>query len=101
MKAKKAKNEAAGIAKQRIKELFEQAEKKFDKEPELSNRYIELARKMAMRYRLRIPSELKKRFCSKCHHYLVPGKNCRIRTQNGKIVYTCQDCGAYKRYGYK
>ncbi len=96
-----AKAQAATIAEERIQELFKQAEKKFSKEPALSHRYVKLARKMAMKHRLRMPSELKKRFCKECLHYLVPGKNCRVRTQTGKIVYTCEHCGNYSRYRYK
>ena len=43
--------------------LFKQAELRFKKQPELSNRYIELARKIAMKYKVKIPRELKRKFC--------------------------------------
>lgn len=85
-------------AKERIKYLFEQAEKAFNRNPSLSNRYVTLARKLAMKYKVRIPRELKRRFCKHCYRYLVPGKNCRVRTKNGKIVYYCENCRKFMRY---
>lgn len=89
------------IAKERIKELFKQAEKIFDEEPKLADRYVQLARKISMKYKTRIPSELKKRFCKHCYCYLVPGKNCRVRTHEGKVVYYCLSCKKYMRFPYK
>ncbi len=89
------------IAKERIKELFNQSELAFDEDPKLSNRYVELARKISMRLKIRIPKELKRRFCKHCYCYLVPGKNCRVRTHEGKVVYYCQKCRKYMRFPYK
>ena len=88
------------IARERIKILFEQAETAFNKDPRLSNRYVELARKIAMKCKLRIPTELKRRFCRHCYCYLVPGKNCRVRTHEGKVVYYCSSCKKYTRFPY-
>ena len=88
------------IAKERIDILFENAKKEFSKDPELSNRYVALARKIAMKYRTRIPRELKRRFCKHCYVYLVPSKNCRIRTREGKVVYYCLNCKKYMRFPY-
>lgn len=89
------------IAKERIKKLFDQAEKEFDKRPALSNRYVTIARKIAMKFKVRIPKELKRRYCKNCYKYLVPGKNCRVRTQRGKVVYYCFNCKRYTRIAYK
>ncbi len=89
------------IAKERIEELFKQAADIFDEEPKLADRYVEIARKISMRYKVRIPAKLKKRFCKHCYCYLVPGKNCRVRTHEGKVVYYCQKCRRYMRFPYK
>jgi ribonuclease P protein subunit RPR2 len=89
------------IAKERINELFKQAEEAFDKDEKLADRYVELARKISMKYKVRIPSALKKRFCKHCYCYLVPGKNCRVRTHEGKVVYYCLKCKKYMRFPYK
>ncbi|MBR9692186.1 ribonuclease P [Candidatus Woesearchaeota archaeon] len=88
------------IARERIKVLFEQAKKTFRKDKKLSNRYIKLARELAMKFKIRIPSELKRRFCKHCYSYLMPGKNVRVRTREGKVVYYCLECKKYMRFPY-
>ncbi len=91
------------IAKERIKILFDLAEKEFKEHPERSHRYVELARKIGMRYNVRIPRELKRKFCKKCHHYLVPGVNLRVRTRVSQqaVIMKCLDCGHVMRYPYR
>ncbi|RMF54348.1 ribonuclease P [Candidatus Woesearchaeota archaeon] len=89
------------LAKERIKELFMQAEKVWAEEPELSHRYVELARKISMKYKVKIPQSLKRKFCKKCHHFLFPGDNCRVRFRDKKIVITCFDCKNIMRYPHK
>lgn len=96
----KRQKEMKKIAKERIKYLFEQARKAFNKNPALSNRYVTLARKLSMKYKVRIPRELKRKFCKHCYKYLVPGKNCRVRTHKGKVVYYCLNCKKYMRFPY-
>lgn len=86
------------IARQRIVYLFKQAGLKFNKNPALSNRYVTLARKLAMKYKIRISPELKRKFCKHCYKYLVPGKNCRVRTHKGKVVYSCFNCKKFMRF---
>lgn len=89
------------IARERIERLFKEAEKRAKQgRIELANRYVELARKISMKYLVRIPKEYKIRFCKKCHSYLLPGKNCRIRLQKHKIVITCLNCKKIMRYPY-
>ena len=86
------------VALERIKILFKQAKRIFNKNPALSNRYVTLARKIAMKAKVRIPRDLQKKFCKHCYKYLVPGTNCRVRTINKKIVYYCLDCKKYMRF---
>jgi len=88
------------IALERIKELFEQAELRFKKSPELSDRYVELARKIAMKYKVKMPRELKRRFCKHCYKYLMPGVNSRVRLTEKKVVYYCNFCKKYMRFPY-
>jgi ribonuclease P protein subunit RPR2 len=90
------------IAKERISILFKEADKEFRKHPERSKRYVELAKKIGMRYKVRIPKDLKRRFCSKCLSYLKPGVNCRVRTRKEKraVTVTCLVCGSVSRHPY-
>jgi len=89
------------IAKERIQELFRQADEVFDEDPNLADRYVELARKISMKIRVRIPPNLKRKFCKHCYCFLKPGKNCRVRTHEGKVVYYCQQCKKFMRFPYK
>ena len=86
------------IAKERIEILFSQAGKEFRKHPERSDRYVQLARKIAMRYNVGVPGELKKRFCRKCQSYLVPGANCKVRTAKKTLSVMCLKCGTTTRH---
>jgi len=88
------------IAKERINILFKEAASMFKKDSKLSNRYVELARKIAMKYKVKIPPALKRRFCKHCHAYLVPSKNCRVRLTKHKVVYYCLNCKKYMRFPY-
>lgn len=89
------------FAKQKTKELIEKAEQTFSKNKSLANRYITLARKLSMKYNLRIPSELKRRFCKHCYKFLMPGVNARVRTKDGKLIYTCFECKKFFRLPLK
>ncbi len=88
---------------ERIKILFDRADFEFKKHPEHSHRYVQLARKIAMRYNIRMPKSLKRKFCKKCYSYLVPGVNCRVRINKAKqaLTITCLECGNIMRYPYR
>lgn len=97
---KKSKNLAKDLAMERIQGLFELAESEYSSNPERSNEYVSLARKIGMRFLVRFPRELKVRFCKNCGSYLVPGNNCRIRLKGRYMVITCLKCENIKRYPY-
>ena len=100
---RKYKEKSAGqreIALERIKTLFKEARLVFKEDKKLANRYVKLARKIAMRYKVRIPSELQKQFCKHCYKFLMPDINCRIRFHNKKIVYYCLECKKFMRFPY-
>lgn len=85
------------IAHERVKVLFQQAEEMVSKNKALANRYVTLVRKIAMKTKIKIPRELKRKFCRFCHSYLQPGVNSRIRTRNGKVVIACLECKKFMR----
>lgn len=89
------------IALERIRILFKQAEEEFNNDPELSDRYVQLARKLSMKYKIPIPRELKRKFCRHCYSYLKPPVNCRIRVNKGKVIYYCRNCRKYMRFLHK
>jgi len=80
---KNQKEDNRKIALERIKILFKEAKDAFNKDSKLSDRYMFLARKMAMKYRVRFTSTQKRQFCKKCYSFLVPSKTCRVRVYRG------------------
>lgn len=88
------------IAKQRMHILFQQAEDVYRTNPKLASRYIEVARKIGMAAKIRLPTEYKRRICRKCDALLVPGNNCRVRIKQRRephLVTTCLVCGNQTR----
>lgn len=100
-KHKKKPFEQRKIALERISNLFKMAKEMFKESPKLSDRYVQLARKISMKYKVKIPSSLKRQFCKHCYTFLVPSLNCRVRTKDGKLIYYCISCKKYMRIPYK
>jgi ribonuclease P protein subunit RPR2 len=85
------------IARERIEILFREASKAFKEHPERSDRYVEIARKIAMKVNISIPREFKMKFCSKCYSFLKVGVNCRVRNHKGMMIYQCLKCKNFMR----
>lgn len=88
------------IAKERIEILFREAEREFKKHPERSKRYVELARKIGLRYNVRLPKELKRSFCKNCNTLLIPSVTSTVRLDKA-IIIKCLKCNKIYRYPYK
>jgi ribonuclease P protein subunit RPR2 len=86
------------IARERIDLLFRRAEEVVRVDPALSDRYVDLARRIAMKQRIRLDRELRRRFCHHCYRFLAPGVNMRVRIHRGKVVITCSHCKGRARY---
>lgn len=98
---KRKKGQERRIARERIDELFRLAEVEALKDNrERANRYVDLARRIGMRYNVRLPSEHKRRMCKECHAYLLPPKTSRVRVGGSRVVTTCLSCGAIMRFPY-
>jgi ribonuclease P protein subunit RPR2 len=97
-----SKTEQKKIASRRINRLFEIAEETaLTGELDLSNRYVEIARKISMKNLTRIPRIYKRRFCKYCYNYLLPTKTCRFRISRGKVIVYCLNCRRYNRIPIK
>lgn len=101
IKMKNNKKENQRIAQERISGLFKQASLIFKEDSKLSNRYMNLARKISLKHKTPFSKEQKIQFCKKCQSFLVPGNNARIRTNKGKLVVLCLNCKHISRYKYK
>ena len=92
------------IALQRIHTLFRLAREKIHENSQLAQRYVEIARKIAMRTRVHMPREYRRMICKHCKRFILPGVNCRVRIQprrNSHVVVTCLSCMHYMRIPLK
>jgi ribonuclease P protein subunit RPR2 len=98
------KNKIREISLRRIKQLFELSFKVLAERPDLSQRYVEIARKISMRTRTRLPRENRLLICRHCKKFIFPGVSSRIRIQPKRephIVITCLYCGKHMRIPLK
>jgi ribonuclease P protein subunit RPR2 len=99
MKKQRSKTpETRKIARERIARLFGLAGTGSAGRQALSDRYVEIARKISMRQRVRIDREYRRQFCRGCSSFLVPGRTSRVRVHDGRVVVTCLVCGTRRRY---
>ena len=90
------------IANERIKKLFSLAKiRALSGDFYFANQYIFLARKLAMKYRLKMPKEIKRSYCKNCYFFLIPGSNCRFRIHRGRIIIFCYNCKKFTRIPLK
>lgn len=88
------------IAEERIDLLFDQAADRVTDRPELSDRYMEIARAIAMRYTISFSREQRMRFCQECGAYLEPGVTARVRVDDGEKRIRCDACEDISRFPY-
>lgn len=79
------------IAKERISILFSLARKLAPSER--SKRYVALARKIGLRYNIRLDKNIKKTFCKKCNSILIQGKTAYTRINKKTVNIICKECG--------
>src|SRR3989338_9263644 len=79
-----------------VEELFSKAKDN----PTKGNFYVHKLRKIAMKVNLRLPHYLKQKFCKHCYSYFYK-ENYRVRTRNKFMVYYCNNCKKYSKYGLK
>ena len=91
------------IAEERIDILLDLAKKEFKKNKERSKRYAELARKIALRYNIRLDKATKNQFCKNCFYLFIPGKTfqTRLESKTKTIVIKCLNCNKIYRRPYR
>ena len=88
---------AKRIALQRISKLMEAARDELERNPDRSRRYVQLARAISTRCKVRIP-RLRRKICRRCNTLMIPGKTFRVRIRKGRAIYTCMSCGRVYRF---
>jgi ribonuclease P protein subunit RPR2 len=89
-----AKQQAKEIARERIDILVKSALK--EKDEVLAARQARQAKKIAMRFRVRLPYVARQLYCKKCKAFIVPSRSARVRVGRAKtraVRITCLRCG--------
>jgi len=90
------KEEAAAI----VRLLTESAVSLSHSNPAIAKEQAALARKVKLRFNVRLDPSLTRFTCRGCKGLLVPGVNARVRLGHGKtavVRVTCLDCGRVNR----
>lgn len=87
--------EMVDIAKVRIRTLLMLAERELlqNQNPTRARRYVTLARKIGMRYNVRMEKYYRNKICRSCNSYLITGIASHVRCQGRKIITYCIHCG--------
>jgi len=88
------------IAKQRVQTLFGLAGETLDQDQVLAQRYVNIARRIAMGAKIRLPTQYRHQICRHCKSFILPGVNCRVRVKQLRephVVITCLNCGKQMR----
>lgn len=97
------KREQQVISRERIGILFGLADKAALKgDMALADDYVVQARRIGMRFNVRMPRELKRKFCKYCYRYLMPEKTSRIRLNSveKRVEVECFHCKRKMFYPY-
>ncbi len=86
------------IARERISDLFALAERESaNGHATLADRYVRLARRIGMRYTVRLLAEYRELYCRGCSSFWAEGRSVRTRLRSGRRVRTCLVCGHERR----
>ena len=90
--------DARSIARTRMEKLMALATKKaIEGDEERSKRYVLLAMSRTRTKTRMLKEHL---YCRNCYIALVPGRNCRVRLRNDRVVTHCLVCDAVRRRPY-
>jgi len=90
--------EASGIAAVRIEKLMAMSKAQASHgDADLARRYVDLARRISLRTRTKIPKE--HIYCKNCLIPMTPD-TFRVRLKRHRIIMVCAECGTVKRNPY-
>jgi ribonuclease P protein subunit RPR2 len=85
------------LARRRMERLLALADEEASARPDRTRRYVDLARRIGMRYQEPLPRAWRGRVCRGCGDLLVAGLNARVRLRAGHRSVTCEGCGRVAR----
>ena len=88
------KNSKKQIATQRMQILFHNALSNAKNNLELAEKQAEIAKKISMKFKIKMPFEISSSFCKKCKKFIAPGIASKIRlgSKPKSIRITCSYC---------
>jgi len=88
------KNSKKQIATRRIEILFNNALSNAKNNPRLAEKQAEIAKKISMKFKIKMPFEVSSSFCKKCKKFIPPGVRSKIRlgSKPKSIRITCSYC---------
>ena len=89
---------ASGEAKQQISAYFSAAAAATQA---IADRHMRLARRLAMKHRIRFTAAQKRQFCKGCWSFLWPGVTSRVRVRDRKTTVLCLICKRRQRIPYR
>ena len=96
----KARRRNKEIASERMDILLDISLKILRTDRTRAQHYFQLARRLGMRYKIRLSPRFRRLICRRCKSLSVPGVNARVRLQQRReshMVVTCFECGAQRR----
>jgi ribonuclease P protein subunit RPR2 len=87
------------LARQRAELLLEHAVKTASGDVVRAERQATLARRLCLKFNVRLGYGYRQLFCRHCKHFIVPGLNARVRLRPSPrgVRLTCLECGATYR----
>jgi len=88
------KNSKKQIALKRMEILFNNAILNTKNNPGLAQKQAEIAKKISMKFKIKMPFEISSSFCKKCKKFIPPGIASKIRlgSKPKSIRITCSYC---------
>ena len=89
------KNSKKDIATKRMYILFNNALFNARMDPDLAEKQASIAKKISMKYKIKMPYEIRSCFCKKCKKFIVPGINSKVRVGRSNVKsirITCNFC---------
>ncbi len=88
------KNSKKQIAIKRIQILFNNALSNAKNNPGLAKKQAEIAKKISMKFKIKMPFEISSSFCKNCKEFIAPGIASKIRlgSKPKSIRITCSYC---------
>ncbi|HUU47482.1 MAG TPA: RNase P subunit [Nitrosopumilaceae archaeon] len=84
------------IALERMEILIDNAMANARTNPDLSEKYGQIARRIGTKHNIRMPYHLRIVFCKKCKSFIAPGINSKIRMGRSSVKsirISCNFCG--------